>query len=210
MSKSIRISDENYKKLTSIGEGKIDDKFSTLLEKNQQTLIDQSKPSATASTEPPTDYFLGLIIRYYFSMGATLENMQKSGQFTEEQISDVAKNLSRASLKNTLWAITKENGWHLEYPMFFESHTKKESRYLKKLDNCLELLVRHNVLERIEQGYMLNVIPEDQVEVAKLVSLRYQTVTNAPLTIYYKQNQKRKTFSNGQEVPSIDIYKARQ
>ena len=27
MSKSIRISDENYKKLTAIGKGKIDDKF---------------------------------------------------------------------------------------------------------------------------------------------------------------------------------------
>jgi hypothetical protein len=226
MSKSIRISDENYKKLTSIGEGKIDDKFSTLLEKNQQTLIDQSKPSATASTEPPTDYILGSIIRYFYitarqihNAELQLEDMVKNQKTEEDEkeiakfikaLDDLKKNENRAGCKNQIWQASKENGWHLEYPTFFESHTKKDSRYLKKLDKCLELLVRHEVLERTATGYKLIVIPIDQNEVAKLTALRYQTVTNAPPTIYYKQNQKRKTFSNGQEVPSIDIYKLKK
>ena len=74
MSKSIRISEENYNKLTKIGKGKIDDKFSTLLDQHEQVLIDQSKPSATAKTEPPTDYFLGLIIRYYYGLGKTIKD----------------------------------------------------------------------------------------------------------------------------------------
>ena len=79
-------------------------------------------------------------------------------------------------------------------------------RFLKKLDNCLELLVRNKALERNEVGYTLVAIPTDKVEIAKLEALRYQTVTNAPPTIYYKKNQKRKTFEDGTPVPSIDLY----
>jgi|TARA_B110000263_G_C15233569_1_gene475852 hypothetical protein len=273
ITKRIYLSEENFEKLKKLGVGSNNDKLSTLLDKHEQTLIDQSKPSAATSTEPLTDYLLGLIIRHYFSLGNTIyEETQKAklledqdkeledyqinslketlekidrgeGGFGEvgfytregieeqirkietklledqdkeeleaqlELINDVEKNQSRATLKNSIWKTTKDNGWHNEYPTFFESHTKKDSRYLRKLDKCLELLVRNEVLTRTEIGYRLNVIPEDQDEIEKLSALRYQTVTDAPPTIYYKRNQKRKTFSNGQEVPSIDIYKARK
>ena len=247
MSKSIRISDENYKKLTAIGKGKIDDKFSTLLDQHQQTLIDQSKPSAAKTEEPPTDYFLGLIIRYYYGLGKTIrgEGIYQSGlnketkgslnpsdyegekirmlyipvelnQLEREEVDErrdafigLLQNQRRSDLRNNIERVTKENGWHNEYPVFFSDMRNNKGRFQNKIDKCLELLVRNEVLERIEVGYTLVAIPTDEVEIAKLEALRYQTVTTAPPTIYYKQNQKRKTFEDGSPVPSIDIHLGR-
>ena len=247
MSKSIRISDENYKKLTAIGKGKIDDKFSTLLDQHQQTLIDQSKPSAAKTEEPPTDYFLGLIIRYYYSLGETIrgEGIYQSGlnkdtkgslnpsdyegekirmlyipvelnQLERKEVDErrdafigLLKNQRRSDLRNNIETVTKENGWHNEYPVFFSDMRNTKGRFQNKIDKCLELLVRNEVLERIEIGYTLVAIPTDNTEIEKLEALRYQTVTTAPPTIYYKQNQKRKTFEDGSPVPSIDIHLGR-
>ena len=208
ITKRIYLSEENFEKLKQLGVGSSNDKLSTLLDKHEQSLIDQSKPSATASTEPPTDYLLGLIIRYYYGQGATVQHMQQNpDRYTEENLEDQMKQFSRATLKNNIWQVAKENGWHNEYPTFFKDKTKKDSRFLKKLDKCLELLVRHEVLVRFEHGYMLGIVPKNEKEVEKLMALRYQTITNAPPTIYYKKNQKRETFIDGSEVPSIDILK---
>ena len=245
MSKSIRISDENYKKLTAIGKGKIDDKFSTLLDQHQQTLIDQSKPSAAKTEEPPTDYFLGLIIRYYYTLGKTIrgERIYEVGSnkgtrgslnpsdYEGEKIVDkisllfhmereevvkqrdafigLLENQRRSDLRNNIERVTKENGWHNEYPVFFSDMRNNKGRFQNKIDKCLELLVRNEVLERIEVGYTLVAIPTDNAEIEKLEALRYQTVTTTPPTIYYKQNQKRKTFEDGSPVPSIDIHLGR-
>ena len=200
MSKSIRISEENYKKLTSIGKGKFDDKFSTLLDKHQQSLINQSKPSAVTFTEPPTDYILGLILWYYYKLDKDKDPLSL---IYEDSFR------SRKSLRNEIEKMTKETGWHNEYPLFFTDMRNTKGRFQKKLDNCLELLVRNKVLERIEQGYMLAIVPKNDDEVARLRALNYLTVTDAPPKIYYKQNQKRKTFSDGSPVPSIDLHLVR-
>ena len=205
MSKSIRISDENYKKLTAIGKGKIDDKFSTLLDQHQQTLIDQSKPSAAKTEEPPTDYFLGLIIRYYHR-----HQLEIDRDIDPAYLEVHEKTRSRSSLRNTIEQITKENGWHNEYPTFFTDMRNTKGRFQNKIDKCLELLVRNEVLERVEGGYkFIEGLLESNVEVAKLTALRYLTVTTTPPVIYYKQNQKRKTFEDGSPVPSIDIHLGR-
>ena len=65
--KRIYLSEENFEKLKRLGVGSNDEKLSTLLDQHEQVLIDQSKPSATPKAEPPTDYFLGSIIRYFYT-----------------------------------------------------------------------------------------------------------------------------------------------
>tara|TARA_R110000824_G_scaffold244330_2_gene433068 strand:- start:30 stop:662 length:633 start_codon:yes stop_codon:yes gene_type:complete len=199
ITKRIYLSEENFEKLKRLGVGSSNDKLSTLLDKHEQILIDQSKPSAATSKEPLTDYFIGLIIWYYHSQDKDPIPLDENTVGLEES------NRSRKSLRNNIEKVTKENGWHLEYPTFFTDMRNNKGRFQKKLDKCLELLVRHKILERINNGYKLIVSIALQTE-KKLNALRYQTVTNAPPTIYYKTNQKRKTFKDGSPVPSIDLY----
>jgi hypothetical protein len=193
----IYISKENHKKLKQIGVGSSNDKLSTLLDQHEQVLIDQSKPSATTKNVPPTDYFLGLIIMYYLMVDKNISSNPINKIYEKES-------RSRQSLRYEIEEVTRQNGWHHEYPTFFEGIRKKDSRFLKKLDKCLKLLVRYKILERVDGGYKL--IPALELPTQKhLHALQFQTVTSIPPKIYYKKNQKRKTFKDGTPVPSIDI-----
>ena len=192
---TVYVSKENFKKLKQIGVGSSNDKLSTLLNKHEQSLIDQSKPSVAKTEEPPNDYFLGLIVMYYLKIDKTTDPLSK---IYEESFR------SRKSLRNEIEEVTRQNGWHHEYPTFFSNVRKRESRFPRKIDKCLELLVRHKILERVDDGYKL--IPSLRLSIQKqLHALQFQTVTSIPRVIYYKKNQKRKTFIDGSEVPSIDI-----
>ena len=194
---TVYVSKENFKKLKQIGVGSSNDKLSTLLNKHEQSLIDQSKPSVAKTEEPPNDYFLGLIITYYLKIDKNISS-NPINKIYEESFR------SRQSLRHEIEEVTRQNGWHHEYPAFFNNVRKKESRFLRKIDKCLELLVRHKILERVDGGYKL--VPSLELHTQKqLHALQFQTVTSIPPVIYYKKNQKRKTFIDGSKVPSIDI-----
>ncbi len=229
MSKSIRISDENYKKLQRLGTGSYDEKFSLLLEQQQQKLVDQSKPVADTSTEPANDLFVGLILCWLLehSMTETLRNLIEQGLVEDEveyelrdpvtgEVFPYDENAEAETLQTRRQDFISyiaralfQSGWFEQYPIFFEDYEKRNSRFEKKVDNAIGLLVRNNIIERVDEGYKSDLILEaSEPTRKKILALKYLPYYSTVPKIYYKESQRKELFKNGigNAVPHIHLF----
>ena len=218
MSKSIRISDENYKKLQRLGKGSYDEKFSLLLQEQQQKLVDQSKPEPDTSTAPPNDLFVGLILCWIIESnrfgelliaeGLGLIDSETKDEFTEDETSDDEDTRTR---RKDIISYTRrrllENGWAEQYPIFFEDSHKRNSKFEKKVDNALGLLVRNNIIEMVEEDYKSDFILEASIKTREKISaLKYLPYYSTVPKIYYKESQRIERFKYGIAVPHIHLF----
>ena len=220
MSKSIRISDENYKKLQRLGTGSYDEKFSLLLEQQQQKLVDQSKPEPDTSTAPPNDLFVGLVLCWILESDRFSEILiaeeygliesETKDAFKQDEISDDDQNRTRR--KDFISYIARalfDSGWFEQYPIFFEDWDKRNSRFEKKVDNALGLLVRNNLIEMVEEDYKCDFLSEASIETReKIMALKYLPYYSTVPKIYYKESQRKELFKNGigNAVPYIHLF----